>query len=548
MPAATFTIPSLASLSWTDGFAADYIAPSEIGTRVDYEVKAPDASVVASGQVNASQETSVTLTDPALGDYEVSFVATHFDAIGDGQPSAPLVETVSVSDPLDPLPRLGVEIAKLVNAMPPDPSLPSVSDDEKIMTFAGSNVVTGPELKTAGESLGFDIPRSFRKLKSMAFWARRDSSLPQYVMGAPHFLTNGAFWSSGRYMWQDDNRFGPNWTYYWWEGNSPVDENWSHYAFTYEFASFWFDPNYFRVYQNGQLAFTEPFFDRPIWWNEPKRDSVTQDRDEGVFTIGGLGNSHDEWTDLEDLPDLFQPRPEAFFVGEMADARIATVMWTDQEVLDIYNSYFPLSSYTSLDKRLTPLAGTAPRFPTKDGDDFVFDGSSNFFRLIDLDPTNDSLGQVVKSNTFSITMWVLIDPDVMFQYRILQFQNSFGVGVGPEDYLLMIYEGFNLWFDQSNNYTNPPFSPPYSTWLHIALTNDAGNIVMFVNNTIYYQPSETLQSMPNANDGAGMHIGAGSFFGSFNVRFFKGRMRDMRLYDRALSPSQVQAVYASTQP
>mmetsp|Transcript_36537 Transcript_36537/g.86786 ORF Transcript_36537/g.86786 Transcript_36537/m.86786 type:complete len:296 (-) Transcript_36537:1334-2221(-) len=93
MPA-TLTIPAASAFSWTDGFPANYVAPEEIATRVDYIVEDGDGTSIAAGTVGADP-VAITVNDPLPASATVSYVATHFDLAGDGVTGAPLTETVS---------------------------------------------------------------------------------------------------------------------------------------------------------------------------------------------------------------------------------------------------------------------------------------------------------------------------------------------------------------------------------------------------------------------------------------------------------------------
>mmetsp|Transcript_36537 Transcript_36537/g.86787 ORF Transcript_36537/g.86787 Transcript_36537/m.86787 type:complete len:223 (-) Transcript_36537:2248-2916(-) len=128
MTSITITLPAFADFSFTNGYPANYVAPEEISTRIDYTVTDPSDTQVAVGTIPEAGNEVVDLgASPAGGTYTVTFVATHFDEAGDGLPSNPVSVTVDVDANPSVLTNLAVTletgpltVRTSVNAEDPD--------------------------------------------------------------------------------------------------------------------------------------------------------------------------------------------------------------------------------------------------------------------------------------------------------------------------------------------------------------------------------------------------------------------------------------------
>jgi hypothetical protein len=78
-----------------------------------------------------------------------------------------------------------------------------------------------------------------------------------------------------------------------------------------------------------------------------------------------------------------------------------------------------------------------------------------------------------------------------------------------------------------------PSAIPSSTWTHLALTYDGTTVRLFVNGV---QVSSTAASGPIAVGSGVLRIGAAPN----SSDYFRGLIDDVRIYDRALSPAQIQ--------
>jgi hypothetical protein len=88
-------------------------------------------------------------------------------------------------------------------------------------------------------------------------------------------------------------------------------------------------------------------------------------------------------------------------------------------------------------------------------------------------------------------------------------------------------------FDGMGGYVTGPVAIPVNAWSHLALTYDGETLHLYVN-------GEEISSMPQVGgleaDTAPLQIG-GNAYGEY----FAGLIDEVRIYDRALSPSEIQA-------
>jgi hypothetical protein len=76
---------------------------------------------------------------------------------------------------------------------------------------------------------------------------------------------------------------------------------------------------------------------------------------------------------------------------------------------------------------------------------------------------------------------------------------------------------------------------PLSTWTHLAGTYDGSTLRLYVNGN---QVAAQTVSAAIRTSTAPLRIGGNSIFG----QFFRGRIDEVRIYNRALTPSEVQTV------
>jgi len=75
---------------------------------------------------------------------------------------------------------------------------------------------------------------------------------------------------------------------------------------------------------------------------------------------------------------------------------------------------------------------------------------------------------------------------------------------------------------------------PLNAWTHVALTYDGAALRLYVNGT---QVSTTDLAGPMASSTNPLRIGGNSVWGEY----FKGLIDEVRIYNRPLAPSEIQA-------
>lgn len=83
--------------------------------------------------------------------------------------------------------------------------------------------------------------------------------------------------------------------------------------------------------------------------------------------------------------------------------------------------------------------------------------------------------------------------------------------------------------------SSAPFTPTEGQWYHLVLTRNGNNFTFFVNGSVYSSIVSSV-SIPAANAPLSIGNAEGNFF-------FDGMLDEVRIYNRALSASEIQAIY-----
>jgi hypothetical protein len=135
--------------------------------------------------------------------------------------------------------------------------------------------------------------------------------------------------------------------------------------------------------------------------------------------------------------------------------------------------------------------------------------------------------------TFSIDFWVL--PDRMAGYQHLASNHFSSMNFGA---LYLNVTHLEYWQNSSLVASTPAGSIPLNTWSHVALTYDNMVVRLYVNGIL-------------GGESSGFHVEVfnnGMRFGSsipHSDNYFSGLLDEMGLFNRALSPSEIQATVAA---
>jgi hypothetical protein len=88
-------------------------------------------------------------------------------------------------------------------------------------------------------------------------------------------------------------------------------------------------------------------------------------------------------------------------------------------------------------------------------------------------------------------------------------------------------------FDDMSAFVTVPEAIPLNTWSHLALTYDGATLRVYVNGEESSMP-QTGRLKADANP---LQIGGNAFYGEY----FEGQIDEVRVYNRALNPSEIQA-------
>ncbi len=159
---------------------------------------------------------------------------------------------------------------------------------------------------------------------------------------------------------------------------------------------------------------------------------------------------------------------------------------------------------------------------------------------------NNGLELDVKTNkSFTISAWVNTAEKINFQpvfFAPVDFDNYVTSGTNYNDFAsggIVNYKTIWYWLDKNTSCSSSLQDLPLNTWTHIVLTfDDSGEAILYYNGEVLSQrnipdyTSGTYENMP-------IYLGINFFDVSF-----KGLMDDVAVYNRALSPIDVAALYA----
>jgi hypothetical protein len=183
---------------------------------------------------------------------------------------------------------------------------------------------------------------------------------------------------------------------------------------------------------------------------------------------------------------------------------------------------------------------------------YKFGGDSNTYIQI---PHDNKLNL---SGSKSISLWVKVDtipnqqfPSLLLKEGTADFYPTFAIQLNNDNgYALK--DRFKFGFFFGNGSTNKLLSVQASyvdttykgKWLHIVATYStvSGYQKVYLNGAL--SDSTYIGSYTSATSNSLLQIGRGTSYGNFSNNYFKGSLDDIRIYDDALSASQVSDIYS----
>jgi len=146
-------------------------------------------------------------------------------------------------------------------------------------------------------------------------------------------------------------------------------------------------------------------------------------------------------------------------------------------------------------------------------------------------------------STISVTAWVKESATNFVQHVVCAGKS----GAGVQGIDLGLFEGFPYFgffqVSSGNNYSAGPsvFWPPVNTWAFLAGTYDGTTYSLYTNGVLAGSIAGPVADDPGVNTGLGLSDGSSD-------DLFHGQLADVRVYTRALSPSEIETVYNSGTP
>ena len=163
------------------------------------------------------------------------------------------------------------------------------------------------------------------------------------------------------------------------------------------------------------------------------------------------------------------------------------------------------------------------------GEGAIFNGSSS---KID---TGDS---IISTGAFSASFWTKLDTLPSASSPAFVSNNSNTGNVGFEVGINYITDKVHFYFGAGSVIVNSNSALVANTWYHIACTYDGTNLKMYIDGNLQTQTSTGTLSAATNN----LHIGKAAAF----ARYIDGKIDEVRIYDKALSSSEVTTLYTET--
>jgi chitodextrinase len=168
----------------------------------------------------------------------------------------------------------------------------------------------------------------------------------------------------------------------------------------------------------------------------------------------------------------------------------------------------------------------ATRLPGKFGSGLFFDGKTSVVTV----PDSNSLDL-----TTGMTLEAWVKPDVLDTWESLLFKET------TNNDVYSLYASTDAGAPQAQIFTagasqpvTGPSALPLNAWSYVTATYDGSNIRLYVNGT---QVASVPQTGPISTSNGVLHMGTNSVF----HEYYTGEMDEVRIYNRALSATEIQA-------
>lgn len=267
-----------------------------------------------------------------------------------------------------------------------------------------------------------------------------------------------------------------------------------------------------------------------------------------VFRYGVAGQKRYLWATVTDAAGNVAEEALGSYTTYSAshipsEWNLSMVTTSSADFITANNPLYSVSVFT-LDTGLATLAGTGsyPTYSASTGE-FTFNGTSQYFRLYDLDPVNDTYGKTVRTGTFTLSVWMNASA---WRYPITLRAAS------DQAYTIVLYNNGNANFTTrvgGAQQTSASLNSYMTTgsWILLTIVCSATDSRLYVDGTLRSTLGNTTWSnFSSTAPGQYMFIGANNG-GSTNAvsNFFAGKMRGLSLYPSALSDADVASMYAA---
>jgi hypothetical protein len=172
----------------------------------------------------------------------------------------------------------------------------------------------------------------------------------------------------------------------------------------------------------------------------------------------------------------------------------------------------------------------------KNGWALMFDGADDYVRVAD-SPSLDT------TDALTVSAWVLKSGNQPGWVALVTREKGAG---GSEHYYLGFSNNRFRWFvNTTNGYSQWDIGPQASNseWTHVTGTYDGSDVRLYIDGAEVFSVS---QSGVFSSDTTPVLIGGATNNGEVSyIEFFHGIIDEVRIYDRALSPAEVSALYNS---